>query len=297
MSNVSQIIVRLAPVVFVVLWATGFVAAKFGTTDAEPFTLLTIRFAITFAILMPILLVFIRPVGVDMRQVLHSMVIGCLIQAVYLGGVFYAIDRGMAAGISALIVSLQPFFTALIALYALGERLPVPKLILFLFALGGVLFVLFPSLDVTKAIPGINAETMTGAILSTIAISAGAVYQKRVVTNLNLWVATTAQFAGATLLTGLAALMFENGHIVWTPVVVWSLAWLILVLSIGAIALLMYLIRQGDSSSVASLFFLVPVVSMFMSWILFNEQLNLMQMAGSLLVVVSVALASRIKSS
>ena len=293
LSTISSFVIRVAPIVFVFLWATGFVAAKFGTADAEPFTFLAIRFALTFAILLPVLLFFIRPDGVDMRQVLVSMAIGCFIQALYLGGVFYAIDRGMAAGISSLIVALQPFFTAVIALFLLSEKLSLRKLVCFIVALGGVVLVLFPSLDFGRSLPGITFETIAAALIATAGISIGAVYQKRSVANLNLWVATTAQFAGATLLTGLAAFVFEQGHIVWSTQVLWSMVWLIFVLSIGAVALLMYLIRQGDTSFVASLFFLVPVVAMFMSWILFDEHLVIMQIVGSVLVVGSVAFASR----
>jgi drug/metabolite transporter (DMT)-like permease len=92
---------------------------------------------------------------------------------------------------------------------------------------------------------------------------------------------------------GVMSLLFEDQTLVWTPATFWSLVWLVVVLSVGAVALLMYLIRQGNSSSVASLFFLVPIVSMFMTWLLFNETINLVQMIGSLIVVVCVALSSR----
>ena len=279
--------------VFVLLWATGFVGAKYGTADAEPFTFLAIRFAITFLILLPFVLWFIPRDGFNLRQILHSMVIGCLIQALYLGGVFYAIDRGMAAGISSLVVALQPFFTAVFAFALLGERISLRKIGYFLAALFGVGLVLFPDFDFQDALPGINLETLAAAIIGTMAISLGAVYQKRNVASLNLWVSTTAQFAGAAILTGACAFLFEEGNIAWSNQVILSMAWLIFVLSIGAVGLLMYLIRKGDTSSVASLFFLVPVVALFMSWILFDEALVPMQFAGSALVVISVAMASR----
>ena len=288
-------VVKIAPAVFVLLWATGFVGAKFGTADADPITFLAIRFAITFAILFPLVAIFVRPIVFFNRQIFHSMLIGCLIQALYLGGVFYAIDRGMAAGISSLVVALQPFFTAIFALFLMGERLPMSKIICFLAALCGVILVLFPDLDFVRSFPGINFETVFAALLGTIAISVGAVYQKKYVADLNLWVATTAQFAGAALISGLYAVLFEELYIIWSPQVVFSMLWLIFVLSIGAVALLMYLIRKGSTSSVASLFFLVPVVALFMSWILFGEALVAMQFVGSAIVVCCVAIASRLK--
>ncbi|MEM7215304.1 MAG: DMT family transporter [Pseudomonadota bacterium] len=291
----SSLLIRVAPVIFVLLWATGYVGAKYSTADAEPFTFLAIRFAFTFAILFPFVILVLKPANVDRAQVMHSVLIGCLMQALYLGGIFYAVDRGMAAGISALVVALQPFFTAVLAMIFIGERLSFLKVAFFCSALCGVMLVLFPDFDFAKAIPGITVETMTAALVGTIAISIGAVYQKRCVKSLNLWVSTTAQFAGAAVFTGLCAVLFENMDITWSRQVVLSLAWLIFVLSIGAVGLLMYLIRQGNTSSVASLFFLVPVVAMFMSWVLFDEQLVAMQFVGSAIVVASVALATRIE--
>ncbi|MEM9332180.1 MAG: DMT family transporter [Pseudomonadota bacterium] len=295
MDSKTNFIVKVAPAVFVLLWATGFVGAKFGTSDADPITFLAIRFAITFAILVPLVVVFVRPNISFNQQIVHSMLIGCLIQAVYLGGVFYAIDRGMAAGISSLVVALQPFFTAIFALFLMGERLPFSKVLCFFAALGGVVLVLFPDLKFVSANPGIRLETVAAALLGTIAISVGAVYQKRYVTDLNLWVATTAQFAGAAVLAGLYAVLFEDLHIVWSTPVVFSMLWLIFVLSIGAVGLLMYLIRKDSTSSVASLFFLVPVVALFMSWILFGEDLVAMQLLGSAIVVCSVGIVTRLK--
>ncbi|MEO0327519.1 MAG: DMT family transporter [Pseudomonadota bacterium] len=293
MNTQANIIVRIAPVVFVFLWATGFVGAKYGTRDAEPLTFLAIRFAITFIILAPIVFAFFRPPRDAVPQILHSFFVGCLIQTVYLGCVFFAIDQGLAAGVSSLIVALQPFFTAIFAWFFLSERLSWFKLVCFLIALGGVLMVLFPDLNFVNTMSGITVVTLTASIVATIGISLGAVYQKRCVTSLNLWVSTASQFAGATVLTTLAALVFETGHIAWTSYTILSLAWLVLVLSIGAVALLMYLIRRGDAASVASLFFLVPVVAMGMSWVLFDERLTLVQVLGSALVVASVAFASR----
>lgn len=255
-GNFSHLIVRVAPIVFVFLWATGFVGAKYGTADAEPFTFLAIRFSITFSILLVFVLFFLRPTNIDKRQLFHSILIGCLIHGVYLGGIFFAIDRGMAAGISSLIVALQPFVTAITAWFVLSERLSPKKALFFFGALAGVGIVLFPDFEFAKALPGINSQTLFATLLGTVAIGVGAVYQKRAVTSLNLWVSTTAQFAGASVLLVILAVFFETGEIKWSPQVIFALSWLIFVLSIGAIALLMFLIRDGNTSSVASLFFL-----------------------------------------
>jgi len=212
---------------------------------------------------------------------------------VYLGGVFYAVSKGMPAGISALIVALQPFFTAMIAWVVMGERLSFIRVFFFATALFGVFMVLFPEFDICKAIPGITGETFSAGIIAMLGISIGSVYQKKCVTSLNLWIGTSAQFLGAGILMLVLSLATETQHLVWTLNTVLSLAWLVVVLSIGAVALLMYLIKQGDSSSVASLFFLVPVVAFCMTWVLFGEAMNLIQILGGIIVVASVAISSR----
>ena len=283
----------MAPIIFVFLWATGFPAAKFGTTDAEPFTFLGIRFAIAWLLLSGIVFFISKPKNIDWKQFFHSMVIGILMHGIYLGGVFYAVSKGMPAGISALIVALQPFFTALIAWAVLGEKLSLVRAAFFVLALFGVFLVLFPGLDIGNAIPGITMETFLAGFVAVLGISIGSVYQKLSITSLNLWLGTGAQFLGAGLLMLVMSLLTENQHVVWTMNTILSLAWLVCVLSIGAVALLMYLIKKGDSSSVASLFFLVPVVAFAMTWVLFGEEMSAVQILGGLIVVASVAISSK----
>lgn len=293
MSKSTNLIITMAPVIFVFLWATGFPAARFGTTDAEPFTFLGIRFAIACFILSVLVLLYIRPKNIDWKQFAHSIIVGVLMHGLYLGGVFYAVSKGMPAGISALIVALQPFFTALIAWVVMGERLSLFRAVFFATALFGVFMVLFPEFDIYKAIPGITVETFVAGLIATLGISIGSVYQKRCVTRLNLWLGTSAQFFGAGMLMLVLSLATESQYVEWTLNTVLSLAWLVVVLSVGAVALLMYLIKQGDSASVASLFFLVPVVAFCMTWVLFGEAMNSVQILGSLIVVASVAISSK----
>jgi len=288
-------LVRAAPLIFVMLWATGFVGAKYGMRDAEPFTFLAYRFWITALILLPPVLWILRSQAFSVREAGHSVVSGCLIHGFYLGGVFYAIDHGMAAGLSSLIVSLQPFFTIFLAALLLGETISKARIMFFLLAIFGVGLVLFPQ-QTGFATSGITQETLIAVFISTLGISLGSVYQKRFVTNLNLVVATGTQFLGAALLVTMFSIMFETGQISWTQDVLFAMAWLVIVLSIGAVGLLMFLIRAGSSVSVASLFFLVPVVAMFMTWILFDETLGWIQILGSAVVVISVGLASRLKA-
>lgn len=292
---IASLLIRLAPAIFVLLWATGFVGAKYGTRDAEPFTFLAIRFAITFLVLLPFILPIVLRDVASWRQLIHAFITGCLVHGLYLGGAFFAVANGIPAGISALVVALQPLMTAIVAWQLLGEKLSIGKAFCFLTALVGVLVVLFPEFDMASAIPGLTPMTFTACLIAVVGISLGAVYQKRNVRTLNLWSSTAAQFAGAALMMGLFSFLFETQQITWSTSLTLAMVWLVLFLSIGAVTLLMFLIRSGDSASVASLFYLVPVVSMFMTWVLFDERLVTMQFVGSAIVIASVAIASRLK--
>jgi len=284
----------VSPIIFVLLWSTGYIGAKYGMVGAEPFTFLAIRFALTLLVLGAILFLISKPQIPDRREFCHSIIIGMLMQGLYLGGVFWAIYHGMPAGIAALIVALQPFTTALVAMVLLGERLGWRRLLFFVLALSGIVIVLFPDLHFAQAIPGVTLATFASVFIAMAAISVGAVYQKRVITKLDLLTATFAQFVGGLFLAVSLSVLLEDQTISWSVQLVLSMAWLVLVLSVGAVGLLLFLIRKGDSASVASLFFLVPVVSLMLAYLLFDEQLTGVQVLASLLVAASVAMASRV---
>lgn len=287
-----QIFIRAIPFLFVILWSTGFIGAKFGLPYAEPFTFLAVRMAITLAILVPIVWLFVvnKP---DWRIVGHSMVTGALIHAAYLGGVFYAISLGMSAGISALIVAVQPLLTAIIAWALIGERVSRRQVIAFLAALCGVVLVLSPRLSGAGEAQGITLVTVSACILSVIAISLGSVYQKRFVPAADLRAGAAAQYFGALVPLTALSFLLETQVIRWTGEFIFAMGWLVLVLSLGAVTLLMFLIRRDSAAQTASLFYLVPVSTAIIAYFLFDETLNVIQLAGMAIVVVSVAMASR----
>lgn len=287
-----QVFLRAIPLIFVVLWSTGFIGAKFGLPYAEPFTFLAVRMAITLAILLPVVWLFVgnKP---NWQIVAHSMVAGVLIHAVYLGGVFYAISLGMSAGISSLIVAVQPLLTAIIAWGLIGERVGRRQVIAFLAALGGVVLVLSPRLSGAGEEQGITLVTVTACMLSVIAISVGSVYQKRFVPAADLRVGAAGQYFGALIPLAALSLLFETREIRWTGEFIFAMSWLVLVLSLGAVTLLMFLIRRDSAAQTASLFYLVPVSTAVIAYFLFGETLNVLQLVGMAIVVVSVAMASR----
>jgi len=279
---------RLIPPLFVLLWATGFIGARYAMPWAEPFTFLAARFAIAFALLGAVLVV--RPAArTSFTGAVHAMIAGVLMHGVYLGGVFWAVHRGMPAGISALIVGLQPLITALMAGQILGEKI-LPRHWLGL-ALGfaGVVIVLSPKFG---AISGITPATLGAAVIAVAAMSLGTVLQKKFGDRTAPVASALYQYLGAALLMAAGSFAFETRTFVINGELIFAMAWLVLVLSIGAIFLLLYMIRRGEMSKVASLFYLVPAVTAVIAWALFGESLDPVQIAGMALTTLGVGLAT-----
>jgi len=288
----AGVLTGAAPLVFVLLWSTGFIGAKLGLPHVEPFTFLALRFAIVLAILAPVAWLTVRD-RPPPAALLHSLVSGVLVHGVYLGGVFFAISRGMPAGVSALVVALQPLATAFFARVMLGERLNGPQIAALAAGLAGVALVVSPRLAGGAAVSGIDAVTLSATGIGVIAISVGAVYQKRFVANLDLRLSTAAQYAGALLPLAALSFLVETRAIDWAPEFVFALSWLVFVLSIGAVGLLMWLIRNNSASGTASLFYLVPASTAVIAWAMFGESLQPVQLLGMAVVMAAVAVATR----
>lgn len=278
------------PLLFVFLWSTGFIFTKYGLPSAPPMGFLTLRFAIAAG-----LLIFALPF-VSVRwpsrpaEIFHSAIAGILIQAVYLGGVFSAISLGIGAGLAALLVGLQPLLTVILARLFLGETLSGRKLAgITVGLIGVVLVVIERSME-----PGVISPM--GLILCVAAlfgISLGTIYQKRFCANLDLLPNVTIQYIASVIFLLPLAMMFDHKEIIWDVRFIQALAWLVLVLSIGAVFLLMWLIRQGEAGKVASLFYLVPPVVAIEAWILFDEPLTPLILIGVSLCIIGVAMVVR----
>jgi len=288
-------LMRAAPIVFVLLWSTGFIGSKLGASDAEPFTFLALRFLIVLALLAPVMLVTGRRARGG-RERGHAMVVGMLIHGLYLGGVFWAIRHGMPAGVAALIVSLQPILTSVLSAPLLGEKLAARHWLGLALGLAGAVLILAPGLEhVLQSGSGITVPTIVAAVIALAGITAGTIYQKRFATGTDLLAGTVWQYAGALLLVGALSLTFETRVIDWTPKFIVALAWLVLVLSIGAISLLMLLIRQNAVASVSGLFYLVPAVTSVIAWFMFGETLGPVQIAGLVLATLAVLMISGVR--
>ena len=279
------------PLAFVLLWSTGFIGAKLGLPYAEPFTFLTIRFGIVIALLVPLALILRAPWPRSPALIGHLAVSGLLVHGGYLGGVFAAIDLGVSAGITALIVGLQPVLTAAVIGPLLGETVRLRQWVGLLLGLIGVGLVVAESL--LRSGFHLSPLGLGWAVAALLAITGGTLYQKRHCTSMDLRTGTVIQYAAAALLTGLVALMWEERRIVWSGEFLFALGWLVVVLSIGAISLLMTMIRYGEVSRVASFFYLVPPVTAITAFLLFDERLGLLALAGLGVAVAGVALVVR----
>ena len=288
--SATSLLPRLAPGIFVLLWSTGFIGAKLGAPHAEPFSFLFIRFVIV-AVLLATIAVIGRTRWPRGRAALDSVIAGALLHGVYLGGVFWAIDRGMPAGVSALVVGLQPLATAFLVSPILGETITLRHWAGLVVGLFGLALVLLPRLDVAGA--GINMATIGATTIAMLGITFGTIYQKRFATGAPLLTGGVFQYLGALVLVGLAALLLESFTIEWNGEFVFALGWLVVVLSIGAISLLMILIREGAVSRVAMLVYLVPAVSALIAYFLFGETLTLVQLVGMAVTMIAVALTNR----
>ena len=276
------------PTLFVVLWSTGFIGAKLGAPDAEPLTFLTIRFALAGAIFLVVVLAWRAPWPASWREAGHIAVAGVLIHAVYLGGVFAAIDLGVEAGVTALIVGIQPLLVGLAAGPLLGERVTGRQWLGLLLGLTGVILVVWRKLSLGLGTP----EGMALAGLGLIALTAATLYQKRFCAEMPLRSGNAIQFAAATLATGAGALLFEDLQVTWSGEFIFALAWLVIVLSLGTFTLLFVLIRRGAAAKVASLFFLVPPCTALIAWGLFGERFGALGLCGMALAVLGVALVN-----
>lgn len=281
------------PLLFVLLWSTGFIGAKFGLPFAEPLTFLSTRYVLVIAIMSAVALVTRAPWPKDWRSAMHIGITGLLVHGIYLGGVFTAIKHGLPAGITSLVVGLQPLLTAVGAGWLLGERVSRWQWLGLAMGFVGVALVVGGRARLDTVSADTLIHMLWPALAALVAITMGTLYQKRYCHSFDLRTGSVVQFVPTLLLTALVASQTETMHIEWHGQFVFALLWLVLVLSVGAISLLNLLIRSGSATRVASLFYLTPPVTALMAWALFDETLSLTAMIGMGIAVTGVWLARR----
>ena len=290
----NDALIRAMPAVFVLIWSTGFIVAKYGLPYAPPLSFLAIRYALSLLCFM----VWIRLSRVawpsSRAQWLHLGMTGVLIHAAYLGGVWCAIKAGMGSGLTALIVGLQPVLTA-VWVSRMGEsgqgksRVSPRQWMGLVLGLAGLLLVVSRKFGAGNEA---TAYTLACAVLALLAITAGTLYQKRFVAPADVRSANAIQL-GAALLVTLPFTFLETEAVQWTGGFVGALAWSVLGLTLGGSSLLYMLIQRGAATAVTSLLYLVPPTTALMAWLLFGESITLVTVAGTALTALGVSLVVR----
>ena len=279
---------RFYPLLFVFLWSTGFIGAKYGLPYAEPLSFLLTRYGLVIALMLLIAFITRAPWPASPRQWLHIAVSGILVHAFYLGGVFVAIKHGLSAGITALIVGMQPLLTGVGSGMLLGE--PVSRRQWLGLGLGFVGVGLVMAGKVGDMALG---PMLIPALVALLGITGGTLYQKRFCASFDLRTGSVIQFVPTALVTAVAVALFEDYRIEWTGDFIFALGWLVLVLSIGAISLLNLLIRSGSAVNVASLFYLTPPTTALIAFAVFGEKLAFTATVGMVVAVAGVYLVAR----
>jgi drug/metabolite transporter (DMT)-like permease len=284
----SQLAIAAAPVLFVLLWSTGFIGARYGLPYIEPLTFLAVRMAFVVLVMAAIAIIGRARVP-NAREVQHALVAGSLVHGLYLGGVFTAISQGVPAGISALIPGLQPILTSTIANRFMGERVTGMQWFGLVLGLLGVVLVMH---DREIILAG-SLLGWIASFLSLIGITLGTLYQKRYCGAIDWRTGNLVQYIGAAVLFALGAFAFETREIHWSGELIFALAWLVLVLSIAAVGLMYWLIRRSAATGFASLFYLVPAVTALFAFLLFGERLDGVSIFGMAICAGGVVLVNR----
>ena len=276
----SPALTRFAPLLFVGLWSTGFIGAKLGLPHAEPLSFLLTRYLLVLGLMSVIAVATRAPWPRDARHWFHIGISGLLVHAVYLGGVFVSISKGLPAGVSSLVVGIQPLLTAVGAGWLLGETVLARQWFGLVLGFVGVAMVVSGKLG-----SGFGLDALWPALIALGGITAGTLYQKRFCPSFDWRTGAIAQFLPTAVATAIVVSLTEDYRIEWAPDFIFALGWLVLVLSLGAISLLNHLIRSGTAVNVASLFYLVPPCTALMAWAAFGETLSGGALAGMALAI------------
>ena len=279
---------RLAPFLFVFLWSTGFVGAKYGLPYADPFIFLSVRIFIAAGILFIAARLMHAQIALSRSDISKSALIGLFLHAFYLGGVFFAISKGVSAGVAAVITSLQPVFVSILAVRVLGEKLRWSQFAGLVTGLIGVVLVLGPTFDSSVSTVGIAA-----VFVALLGSTTATLMQKKFGAGIPMLAGTAYQYLAAGVVLGIAAIATGGTRIDLTPKFAGAMIWLIFALSVGAVLLLLRLLNNGSAASVSSLFYLVPPATAIEAYVLFGEKVNTQGFLGIGITALGVWLVIR----
>lgn len=276
------------PAIFVLIWSTGFIVARYGMPFSPPMKFLLLRFALSIACFLPWIFLAKVKWPNNKSQWMHLAVTGMLMHAGYLGGVWAAVKAGMGSGLSSLIVGLQPVLTAL-WLSSMGGQIARRQWAGLVLGFFGLVMVVSRKFGQGGEADWIN---MAFAVAALFSITVGTLYQKRFVQPCDVRTASVVQLMAATLVTWPLALL-ETESMNWTSGLAGAMAWSVLVLTLGGSSLLYLLIQRGAATSVTSLMYLVPPSTALLAWLLFSEPITVITISGTLLTALGVSLVVR----
>ena len=279
---------RLAPALFVLLWSSGFVAAKYGLPYADPFIFLSVRILIAAILLFILARLLKMPIRIGRAAIARSSLIGFFLHACYLGGVFYSIAQGLPAGVAAVVTSLQPVLVSIVAVKVLGEQLRIRQVAGLLIGFVGVVLVLGPSIDAQ-----IPSAAIMAILVALVGSTTATLLQKKLGVDIPLISGTAYQYLFSGCILGIIAVTTQETTIIWTLRFTIAFIWLILVLSVGAILLLLWLLNSGSAAKVSSLLYLVPPVAAVEAFFLFGEKVNTQGFLGIGVTALGVWLVMR----
>ena len=287
------LIKRFAPGIFVLLWSTGFVGAKYILPYASPFTFLAIRYFFATIILVALAKLANETLRISKAQIKESVLVSVFLHVLYIAGVFYAVHLGVSAGIAAVIVSLQPIFVSLIAIPMFGEKLRVVQIAGLLLGLIGVALLLLPRVFKGDYSSSFSALGLFSCFLALVGTTVGYLLQKRTGSGIPFLSGTAVQYAAATAIYFVLAVIFEDTTVIVNLRFILALTWIVMALSIGSIFLLFFMLRTDSASTVSSLYYLVPPLAAIQAYILFGERIGLIGILGMGLAALGVLLVTK----
>ena len=283
-------VIAVAPWIFIVIWSSGFVVAKYAFESADSLFFLAIRLLLATVILFALTVLLRQPLRISRRDVYSSIAIGLCLHGLYLAGVWYAIELRAPAGLSSVVTSLQPALVSLLAIGLLGETLSRKQSLGLILGIIGVVLVVLPKLS---SADGFTLESLSFLVVALIGSTAATLLQKRIGHSIPLMIGTTIQFGAAALVLLIVSIALGRTRFEVNATAIWSMAWAVLVTSIAAVLMLLWLLNRGTAAKVSSLLYLVPPMAVLQALVLFGEKVNAQAIIGIVMTSLGVALVLR----
>lgn len=283
-------VVTAAPWIFIVIWSSGFVVAKYAFPSGDALYFLAIRLILATVILFLLTIALRQPLRLSRSEIYSSLAIGISLHGFYLAGVWYAIELGAPAGLSSVITSIQPVLVSLLAVRILMEPLTYRQIAGLVLGLAGVFLVVLPKLS--KA-DGFTAESVGFLVMGLLGSTVATLLQKKIGHSIPLMMGTTYQFGIAAIILLIFSLATGRTYFELTATAVWAMLWAVLVTSIAAVLLLLWLLNHGSAAKVSSLLYLVPPMAVLQAFVLFGEKVNAQAVLGIVMTALGVALVLR----